>query len=247
VVGVLSTKGGLGVSTLAVNLGITLRALTKKEVIVAEYRPGEGSLGLELGYTHPEGLNRLLQRKAASITASDVDRELATHNSGVRLLLASYLPQDARHCVAADSFEAITRHLAEMADFIVLDLGPALPPSTDKVLSLCDEVIVVLEPVPNTIQRTKVFVDVLRDRGFGEGRVNLVLVNRNRSDLQLSWTQVKEQLGKELAVAFTPIPELTYQAAKNNVPVVIMQPESLTGQQFSKLADLVSKHARQKA
>jgi MinD-like ATPase involved in chromosome partitioning or flagellar assembly len=90
-------------------------------------------------------------------------------------------------------------------------------------------------------------VDVLRDRGFGEGRVNLVLVNRNRSDLQLSWTQVKEQLGKELAVAFTPIPELTYQAAKNNVPVVIMQPESLTGQQFSKLADLVSKHARQKA
>ncbi len=246
-VGILSAKGGLGLTTLAINLGITLRSLTRKEVIVAEFRPGEGSLSLELGYTRPEGLNRLLQNKPAAIAAADVDRELVTHPSGVRLLLASYLPQDARHCQAIDSLAAITRHLADIADFILVDLGPALPPTTEKVLSLCDEVIVVLEPVPHTIQRTKVLVEVLRDRGFGEGRTNLVLINRNRSDYQPSWAQVKEQLGKDLAVAFTPIPELAYQAAKNNVPVVMLQPESLTGQQFAKLADIVLKHVRQKA
>ncbi len=247
VVGVLSVKGGLGASTLAANLGITLRARTKKEVIVAEYRPGEGSISLDLGYTRPEGLNRLLQRKPNEITTVEVEKELVTHNSGVRLLLASYLPQDARYSIAIDSFEAITQQLAYMASFVILDLGPALPPVTEKLLSQCDEVIVVIEPIPYTILRTKALIEVLLERGFGEGRTNLVLVNRNRSELQLSWTQVKEQLGHDLAVAFTPAPELTYQAARNNVPVVVQQPDSLTAQQFTKLSENITKHVRQKA
>jgi pilus assembly protein CpaE len=247
VVGVLSVKGGLGASTLAANLGITLRARTKKEVIVAEFRPGEGSISLDLGYTRPEGLNRLLQRKPSEITPAEVEKELVTHNSGVRLLLASYLPQDARYSVASDAFEAITHQLAYMAGYVILDLGPALPPPTEKVLSLCDDVIVVIEPIPYTILRTKALIEVLLERGFGEGRTNLVLINRNRSELQLSWTQVKEQLGHDLAVAFTPAPELTYQAARNNVPIVVQQPDSLTAQQFTKLADTITKHVRQKA
>jgi CheY-like chemotaxis protein len=247
VVGVLAVKGGLGSSTLTANLGITLRARTKKEIIVAEFRPGEGSISLDLGYTRPEGLNRLLQHKPSEITAAEIEKELVTHNSGVRLLLASYMPQDARYSVATDAFEAITQQLAFMANFIILDLGPALPPVTEKLLALCDDVIVVIEPIPYTILRTKALIEVLLERGFGEGRTNLVLINRNRSELQLSWTQVKEQLGHDLAVAFTPAPELTYQAARNNVPVVVQQPDSLTAQQFSKLSEIITKHVRQNA
>jgi MinD-like ATPase involved in chromosome partitioning or flagellar assembly len=148
--------------------------------------------------------------------------------------------------IATDAFEAITHHLAAMADYIFLDLGPALPPSTEKVLSLCDDMIVVIEPLPYTIQRTRALLEVLYEREFGQNRTNLVLINRNRSDLQLTWAQVKEKLGHELAVAFTPAPELFYQAARNNVPAVLLQPDSLTAQQFTKLGDTITKHVRQK-
>jgi DNA-binding response OmpR family regulator len=247
VVGVLAAKGGLGASTLCANLGITLRARSKKEVIVAEFRPGEGSISLDLGYTRPEGLNRLFQRKTSEITPAEVEKELVTHNSGVRLLLASYLPQDARYINCVDVFEAITHQLAYMAAYIVLDLGPAITPVTDKILGLCDDLIVVIEPIPYTVLRTKALIELLLERGFGDGRTNLVLVTRNRSELQLSWTQVKEQLGHDLAVSFTPAPELTYQAARNNVPIVVQQPDSLTSQQFGKLSEIIAKHVRQKA
>lgn len=247
VIGVLSAKGGLGVSTLALNLGVTLRMRTKKEVVVAEYRPGEGSISLELGYTRPEGLNHLLQRKPGEITVPDVDRELSSHNSGVRLLLSSYYPHDARYVVCTDAFESITRQLSHLGSYVILDLGPGLPPVTEQILSLCDDIIVILEPSPYTIIRTKALIEDLTDRGFGEGRVSLVLVNRIRSEMQLSWTQVKEQMGRDLAVAFTPAPELTYQAARNNVPLVVHQPDSLTSQQFTKLADIVTNRVRQKA
>jgi CheY-like chemotaxis protein len=245
VTGLMAAKGGLGISTLSLNLGIILRNKTRKDVIVAELRPGEGSIGMDLGFTRPEGLNRLLQKKPTEISATDIENELVSHSSGIRLLLSSYQPRDARFRNSLEGYETITRNLAYMCDHLLIDLGPSLPPTTEKVLDICEQLIVALEPIPYTVIRTKALLDDLVEKGFGEGRVKVVLVNRIRTEMQLSWTQVQEKLGQSLAVAFTPAPELTYQAAKNKVPVVLQQPDSLITQQFTKLAETLLKQARQ--
>ncbi len=247
VIGIISAKGGLGASTLAMNLGVMLHQRAKKEIIVAEFRPGEGSMALDLGFTKPEGLNRLLQSKPTEIMAGDVDKELLAHTSGVRFLMSSFTPHDARFIVCSDTFEAIANQLTHLSGYVILDLGPGLTPTTDKILSLCDDLIVVVDPLPYTVTRTKALIDDLTERGFGEGRLLITLITRIRTEMQLSWTQVREQLGHDLAVAFTPAPELTYQAAKGNIPAVLMQPDNLTTQQFTKLADTISKRVRQEA
>ncbi len=247
VVGIVSAKGGLGASTLAMNLGIMLHQRTKKDVIVAEFRPGEGSMALDLGFTKPEGLNRLLQNKPTEIMAADVDKELLMHTSGVRFLMSTYTPHDGHFIVCSDTFEAIANQLSHLSGYTILDLGPGMPPTTEKILSLCDDLILVVDPLPYTVIRTKAYIEDLTERGFGEGRLMITLINRIRTEMQLSWTQVREQLGHDLTVAFTPAPELIYQAAKGNVPAVTMQPDSLTTQQFTKLADTIAKRVRQEA
>jgi DNA-binding response OmpR family regulator len=246
VIGVLAVKGGMGVSTLAVNFAISLRLRTKKEVILAEFRPGEGSLSLDLGYMKPEGMSRLLERKPKEITAAETEAELMTHSSGVRMLLATFQPSDARYTTAVDHFNTMTQCMAYQADYIVLDLGPGIPPITNKVLNSCDELVVLLESNPYTIMRTKVLVDELTQRGFGEGRIIVVLYNRVRSEFQIPVAQVQEQFKHGIAIVFTPAPELIFQASKNNIPLVIQHPDNLTSQQFAKLADNIAKHVRQK-
>jgi pilus assembly protein CpaE len=246
VIGVLSVKGGLGVSTLALNLGISLRTRTKKDVIIAEFRPGEGTMALDLGYLNPEGMNRLLLKAPSEINLQDVESELLTHKTDVRLLLSSYNPLDARHLSHTEHFEAIAQHLQFLAQYIMLDLGPALSPITDKVLNICDEVIVVLEPIPHTLTRTHILMDALAARGFGEGRINTVLYNRQRSEMQFSLAQVQKEYKHPIGIVFTAAPELVYQAARNNVPLVVQHPDNLTSQQFMKLADSISKRVRPK-
>jgi DNA-binding response OmpR family regulator len=237
--GVISVKGGLGVSTVALNLGIALHQEQKKDVIVADFRPGQGTIGLELGYMRSDGLNRLLQRKPNEITARDIESEIITHPSGIRLLLSSHHPGDARYLSAVANFEAMAVHLVRMARYIVLDLGPGLSPINEKIINICDELIIVVEPVPQTLIQSKVLIDDLIAKGIGESRITIVLVNRIRSGVQLSWSQVQEQLGKNISVIFTPAPELAYQASAHNLPLVIQQPDSLTAQQFVKLAEKV--------
>ncbi|HSF80972.1 MAG TPA: response regulator [Anaerolineales bacterium] len=245
VIGVMAARGGMGVSTVALNLGITLRDTFDKEVVVAEFRPGQGMMSLELGYTKPEGLNRLLQSKVAEITTRRIEDELLTHASGIRLLLASYRPLDTRFTNHLENFESISRNLAYMARYVLLDLGSSISAITEKVIKQCDQVIVVTEPVPTTVQHTKSLLNDMIELGIGDGRVTVALINRARSGIQLSWGQVQEQLGHNIAVIFTPAPELAYQAAENNVPMVIQQPDGLTAQQFSKLAERIAQRSRQ--
>jgi CheY-like chemotaxis protein len=235
-IGLLAVKGGLGVTTLALNLAIALFQQVHKEVILAEFRPGQGSLCLELGYPKAEGLTRLLQRKAPEINGRLIESELVSHASGIRLLLSSPLPRDAQFMTATTMFEAIARQLPLLARFVLLDLGPGLPPLTDRVLPLCDEVIVVVEPHPNTVAHTKILIQELIEKGIGEGRMKIVLINRTRSDVQLSFTQVQERLGFNVATVFTPVPELAYQASARNVPLLLQQPEGLSAELYAKLA-----------
>jgi CheY-like chemotaxis protein/MinD-like ATPase involved in chromosome partitioning or flagellar assembly len=244
VTGVMAVKGGLGVSTLALNLGISLQARSKKDVIIAEFRPGEGTMALDLGYLNPEGMTHLLQQTPENINQSLIEGELLLHKSGVRLLLSSYDPADAKNISAVDHFDAITRYLAYMSAHIVLDLGPGITPVTDRVLTHCDEIIVVLEPIPGTILRTMTLVDELTKRGFGEGRINTVLYNRQRTEMQYSLAQVQMEYRHPISIVFTAAPELTYQCSKANTPLVIQHPDNLTSQQFAKLADNITKRVQ---
>jgi CheY-like chemotaxis protein len=246
VTGVLAVKGGLGLSTLAMNLGISLQNRSKKDVIIAEFRPGEGSMALDLGFLNPEGFSRLLQTQPEKISQAAIEGELFLHKSGVRMLLSSYDPASAKYLTAVDHYDAIARYLAYMAAYVVIDLGPGLTPITERVLPHCDEVIVVLEPIPNTITRTLKMVEELAKKGFGEGRVNTVLYNRYRTEMQYSLAQVQMEYQHPISIVFTAAPELTYQCAKANVPLVIQHPDNLTSQQFAKLADNISKRVRTK-
>lgn len=244
VVGVMAAKGGLGVSTLAINLGVSLQQRTRQQIIVAELRPGEGSLSLDLGYANPDGMNRLLQGAAADITSKDIESALITHKSEVRLLLASYSPTDARYMQSCAHFESIARILSYLANFIILDLGPGINPIADKVLPTCDEIIIVMEPIPNSLTRTHLLTNELTNRGFGANRVSTVLYNRQRTEMQYSLAQVQKEYSHPIALVFTAAPELTYQAAKANQPLVIQHPDNLTSQQFAKLAENITKHVR---
>ncbi|MEM5776656.1 MAG: response regulator, partial [Anaerolineaceae bacterium] len=68
--GVIAAKGGLGVSTLALNLALAYHERTKINTIAAELRPSQGTWAIDLKLTNPEGLNNLLHCRPADITAN---------------------------------------------------------------------------------------------------------------------------------------------------------------------------------
>jgi CheY-like chemotaxis protein/MinD-like ATPase involved in chromosome partitioning or flagellar assembly len=241
VIGVLGARGGLGTTTMAVNLGAGLQSRTKSEVIVAEMLPGQGALALDIGVTSTKGLVDLLSlTKLSELTRDNVREALVSHGSGVKLLLASDRPRDMHLINQIANYETLVKRLAGLARFVVLDLGVGIQPFAEKILTLCDEVMIILEGVPNTIIHTKALIDDIAELGITKKNIKVVLNNRIRSDTQLPSSQVQAKLEHEIISTLTPAPELFVQATRVQTPAILCQPDSLTARQITKLVDFVT-------
>jgi CheY-like chemotaxis protein/MinD-like ATPase involved in chromosome partitioning or flagellar assembly len=245
-IAVVAPKGGLGASTLALNLAISYAQRVKSEVIAAELRPGHGCWAQDLGYNTKEGLNNLLKTKPFEIRNTNVEAELVrTTFNGVRLLLADSEISDVDLVGASAQLEAVVRTLPFLAPMVLLDIGAPVLPKIDRILAFCDEVMLITEPFPSSLRSTKRYMTELGNCGFGKSKLlSLVMINRIRADVQLTITQVQESLGLTVAQVIPPVPEVAYQAALQYLPIVKIQPDGLIAQQFKRLAEIISQRRK---
>ncbi len=169
-IGILSPRGGQGVSTVAVNLGGALRMATKTDVIVGELRPGMGSLGPDLGEPEPKALVELLSGNVADMTRQKVKEELFVHETGLRLLFGSVQPKDNALASAVAPMETLVNRLSYLAPYLVLDLGAGLTPLAQKLIASCNLLIVLAEPVANALAQSRMLIDDLVESGRSQGK-----------------------------------------------------------------------------
>jgi DNA-binding response OmpR family regulator len=243
-VGVLSAKGGQGVSTVAMNLALSYNHQQKVKVIAAELRSGQGTWADELNINVSNGLTHLLRMNATQITQGIVEGQLKASNHGIRILFAGGAHLDAELASGVAQYEAVLQSLGTLAPMIVLDIGTPFLPAFPAVMDMCDEFVVVTEPQILAVRRTAHLIKELRGKGFGSSKaLTLVSVNHTRSDSIMNISQIEAIVKHPVALGFPPALELAARSTQIATPIFILQPEALVSLQFSKLAEIIAKHA----
>src|SRR5512139_383845 len=246
VVGVLGARGGLGTTSVAVNLAASLYARIHTDILLAELLPGQGALALDLGVDGIRGLTELLSvSKLNEITHDRVNETLVGHPSGLKLFLSSDRPRDMHLINQLVNYETIIKRLSGLGRFLTLDMGVGMQPFAEKILPLCNEVIIVIEGNPNTIIHARALIADIGALGIPKNCIHVVLNNRVRSDTQLPTSQVQAKLEHEIVSTLTPAPELFAQATRMQTPAVLCQPESLTARQIMKVVDMITERETQ--
>jgi MinD-like ATPase involved in chromosome partitioning or flagellar assembly len=142
--------------------------------------------------------------------------------------------------------EALVNRLSYLAPYLVLDLGAGLTPLTQKLLPACNILLVLVEPVTNPVIHCKALITDLADLTGSQKNIHAVVVNRIRSDTQINMSQIEELLGQTPLIAITPAPELLYEASRMKTSAVSSRPDSLTAQQFARLAAAVLNFEKEK-
>jgi pilus assembly protein CpaE len=243
-IGVVAARGGLGVTTIAVNLAAILRKKTNSEVIMAELRPGQGVTAVDLHLSRENGLSELLNTSANDISGQAVRDRLASHSSSnVNFLVASPQPRDGMLVNNIPQFEVIVNRLNFMARFVVVDLGVGITPLTQKLFPKMNEILVVTEPFENSLRQSRALLDDLVAMDIDKQRLRVAVNYRLRSEAQLSVPQVQERIKYAIEVTFTPAPELLLQAIRMQTAAVLVQMDSLTVQQYTTLANKIEARA----
>jgi pilus assembly protein CpaE len=243
-VGITACRGGMGSSTMALNLATSMSQLTKSPTIAVELRPGQGSWGPDLGFNNAEGLNNLLQHKPSEINVQLIEQSLVSTGFGARLLLAPVDFGNLDYAGYADKIQSIINTIALMKLPAFFDIGTGFLPGFDKICRKMDEIIILTEPQLVTVKRTKKFIEQLNTSNISGGKmIELVLFNRVRADIQMSSMQVTEELdGMPISVMIPPAPELANQASQKHTPMINLQPEGLFAQQIMRLTEIIHEH-----
>jgi pilus assembly protein CpaE len=209
-IGVIGAKGGVGTTTLALNMGAAL-VQARENPVVADFRLGNGTLGLLMGLGRSQGMANVLSKPTSEIRPASIEPEVVAHQTGLRALLSSARPKEAQINAAHESVLAIVRGLREIGKPAVFDLGSGYNQFVSRLQKEMDKLILVVEPnrVSLTVAR-ELIIELSQD---GQARINIVVVNRAQSSLQTPWHEVEQILGQELRAIISAAPELTFQAA----------------------------------
>lgn len=233
VICVLGPKGGIGKTLTASNLAASL-AETGASVTVVDVDLQFGDVGLALGL-RPDRTIYDLARSAGSIDADKLDAYLATHNSGVRVLLAPTRPDQAS-AVTPDLLATVYPVLRSMSDYVIVDTPPGFTPEVITSIDSSSDVCVVGMLDSLSLKNTKLGLETLELMGYDEERTRLVL-NRADSRVGITPADVAEIVGRTPDILVPSARDVT-RSVNEGIPIVQAQPRSEAARAFRSLAAL---------
>jgi len=239
IISVFGSKGGVGTTTVAVNLAVSmLQRQTGRSVVLLDMNTlfGEIPLFLEMSpQFHWGEITKNIQR----LDNTFLTKILSRHDTGVQVLASpSYLNGHVRPT------PKIMSHLLElmrgMFDYVIIDAGQSTDDTSLRVLELSDTLILItilsLPCLANTNKLIKSFLDL----GYiAKDRIKIVL-NRYLKNSEISLKDAEAGISKEL---FWIIPNdftTTMSAINKGKPLPQIASKAAITKNFAELANALT-------
>jgi len=177
---VLGVKGGVGASTVTVNLGVQIARLTKKRTLLLDLARPVGHMALLLDLQ-----SRFSIRDAAEnpdrLDAHFFGGLLSHHKSGVDLLPGTSHPEEWNRIDAASVLRVV--NLAQTSfDYVLLDCGSHFAPEWGPILRTARSVLLVADPSVPALWSLERHYNSLTSLGLEPDRSRLVINRWRRAD-----------------------------------------------------------------
>ncbi len=236
IVSLQGVKGGVGTSTVALNLAALLARHGK--TILAELRPGQGTLASGFRLRRKvRTLEDLEAIPAATIAASDVEDCLwrCQQVSGLSILFGpSGLERNFDWTAHVKQILGIA---ARIADYVVVDLPHCVSCINRSALRKTDCLLLVLERDELCLQAGKTMLAALELEKLLPHSTGAVVVTRFPLAAPSDLKAVEQELKIPLFGSLPPAADLCNRAFHAETPVVALDPESSLAASFAHLEE----------
>ena len=238
IIGIIGSKGGVGKTTVVVNLATSLMELEKK-VCIIDGNKTISNIGLHLGINnYPLTLHDALRGNVKITDAIYVHPADHIHVIPGSLSLADARTADIR------TLKRKIRELEKSYDYILLDAAPGFMDGPVKVLKICDSILLITSPELSAFTDSLEIIKLLDRKGIV---LSGIILNRvTGKEFELSPEEINSLYKKVPIVAAIKEDLDVQKSIAMKVPVTVLKPGSDASRSFMDLALAITGYKEKK-
>ncbi len=223
-IAVVGAVGGVGCTTIAVNLAVGLASTSGASVLLADFDLLFGSADVALDIL-PEFTLLDATRKIDRVDESLLRRAIARHASGVHVLPRPVELEDAAR-VDPEALRGLLHIASRAFSSVVIDASKSLQSSDLVAFEVADVVLVVLQPDLIGLRNAARLLKLLRQDEALAAKIRLVSNRVGAYEAEIGPKKAEETLGMPIAWQVPNATKLVHEARSKGVPIGAQGPGS---------------------
>lgn len=220
VITVHSLRGGLGCSSIVVNLGLAFHKLWGKQTLLMDGVLTAGQVSLMLDAKPTATWENLVGVEIENIDDVVVSEMMCPHKSGIRYIASPRFPI-ASDTFSHDALKLFMEKVKSQNDFVVVDTSHDFSDMTIHMLSMSNTILLVMAPELASLRTTMSALEIYDRLGIPLDKVKIAL-NNNSSNPAIKQVQLEKVLRRPIDFV------LPFEAGEVNRALNFGQPFILT-------------------
>jgi pilus assembly protein CpaE len=233
IIAVYSPKGGVGTTTVAVNIATWLAGELPNAVAILDLDFQFGQVATHLNLETRTTMGEVVRDEATLRDPGLFSGALDRHASGLMVLGAPATP-DVVSGVTPEALELLLATASAAFQIVVVDAGSVLDPRSQTVLTKATDVVIVVSPEFPALKAVHTLIEVLNGSGNEIGDTSYVLNEIFAREL-LRLSHIEEALGTRVALTIPYDAFAFLKSVNEGVPLVEGSPRSAAAEQFRRL------------
>jgi pilus assembly protein CpaE len=234
IIAVTGATGGVGSTSLAVNLGCALAADSDNSVVLLDLDLCLGDADVFLD-TIPEYTLSDVSQNIGRLDLTLLKRSLTKHDTGLYLLPRPVQMEDAR-TITTEELTRVIGLLKASFTHVIVDTSKSFGPLDMMVLGQADEILLVTQLDLPCLRNVVRLMTSFKETGKFDERVKII-VNRAGIDTgQISLKKAKETVGREIYWQIPNDYRVMVEVRNNGVPLIQQAPKAAITQSINQLA-----------
>lgn len=193
-----SLRGGVGNSSLALNLALAMRNVWMKPTLLVDAVLNAGQLAMMMD-TNP----RISWEEYIKVPQNEVDESvledlICIHTSGLNYVAAPRFPI-ALDAVHSETWRMAIDHFVKRFEFIVADTSHDFSDLTISLLNVSTHILMVMNPDMASLRAATSALNIYQRLGFSDEKIKVVL-NNNSSVASIKQAQLEKALKRNVDI-----------------------------------------------
>lgn len=194
IISVYSNKGGIGKTTIAINLASELAKATKSKVALVDLNLQLGDIATFLNINPPFDVNYVMRKLVGK---KDLINGFEKYKDTSLYVLSDPVYIEQAECITPEMITTLFSALRKEFSFIIVDMSSNIDPITLKILDESDQIFftsIVNLPAIRNAQRC---LNLFNSRNYPNGKVKII-INRYMENDEINIEDIEKTLGEKI-------------------------------------------------